>query len=425
MAVPRWCCGFVTLSRMDLTPQSLHSVEFREARRGGYNTRDVDDFIERVAAGVATSTRGCATPRRAEAAEERIADLQREIDEARRRPAAPEASETDETLRRTLVLAQRTADATIKEAKEEANRVLSEAREEAARTRAEAEAEARRGADSARVDAQAEVETLLANRDRLKSDLGALTRRIDDQPTSSAPASTRCSACSTIRRPSSRCRRSRWPTSTRPPAAPGRRAAGRAQRQRQRAARRPGRAPRRDHAAGAPAPRRWTSARRPSRCRSPCRATPAAAGCRPSCGRPPTSPWGRPGPAGPRCRPGAAVAPDPGSRPSEWGRAVFEPEPSRRRALPLRPPPRSPPAPPRAPPLGPPRLEGVPSAGGRGMGSTCGTHASSARSAQASGIRTRWRSWRSFRAAPARRARTGSVAARQFRMWNRMASCQW
>ena len=167
---------------MDLTPQSLHSVEFREARRGGYNTRDVDDFIERVAAGVAhLNERVRDAQSRAEAADVRINELQREIDEARRRPAAPEASETDETLRRTLVLAQRTADATIKEAKEEANRVLSEAREEAARTRAEAEAEARRGADSARVNAQAEVETLLSNRDKLKADLEALTRRIDDQ----------------------------------------------------------------------------------------------------------------------------------------------------------------------------------------------------------------------------------------------------
>ena len=167
---------------MDLTPQSLHSVEFREARRGGYNTRDVDDFIERVAAGVGhLNERARDAQSRAEAAEARINDLQHEVDEARRRPAAPEASETDETLRRTLVLAQRTADATIKEAKEEANRVLSEAREEAARTRAEAEAEARRGADSARVNAQAEVETLLSNRDKLKSDLEALTRRLDDQ----------------------------------------------------------------------------------------------------------------------------------------------------------------------------------------------------------------------------------------------------
>lgn len=171
---------------MELTPQTLHAVEFREARRGGYNTRDVDDFIERVAGGVGQlNERVREAQSRADAAEARLVEAQRELDEVRRRPAAPvpEVSETDETLRRTLVLAQRTADATIKEAKEEANRVLSEAREEAARTRAEAEAEARRGADNARVTAQQEVETLLSNRDKLKSDLDALTRRLDEQRT--------------------------------------------------------------------------------------------------------------------------------------------------------------------------------------------------------------------------------------------------
>ncbi|HET6951815.1 MAG TPA: DivIVA domain-containing protein [Acidimicrobiales bacterium] len=167
---------------MELTPQTLHSVEFREARRGGYNTRDVDDFIERVAAGVGhLNERVRSAEARAEAADGRIAEMQREVDEARRRPMAPEVSDTDETLRRTLVLAQRTADATIKEAKEEANRVLSEAREEAARTRAEAEAEARRGADSARVTAQAEVETLLANRDKLTVDIERLNKRLGEQ----------------------------------------------------------------------------------------------------------------------------------------------------------------------------------------------------------------------------------------------------
>jgi DivIVA domain-containing protein len=167
---------------MDLTPQSLHAVEFREARRNGYNTRDVDDFIERVAAGVGhLNDRLRAAEARAEAADARLIEAQRELDEARRRPPTPEASETDETLRRTLVLAQRTADATIKEAKEEANRVLSEAREEAARTRAEAEADARRGAESARVAAEAEVDTLLSNREKLRSDIEVLTKKLGEQ----------------------------------------------------------------------------------------------------------------------------------------------------------------------------------------------------------------------------------------------------
>ncbi len=167
---------------MELTPQALHAVEFREARKGGYNTRDVDDFIERVAGGVGQlSERVREAQARAEAAEARLVDAQRELDEARRRPMTPEAAETDETLRRTLVLAQRTADATIKEAKEEANRVLSEAREEAARTRAEAEADARRGAEGARMSAQAEVDSLITSRDALKSDVEMLTKRLGEQ----------------------------------------------------------------------------------------------------------------------------------------------------------------------------------------------------------------------------------------------------
>src|SRR5262245_37853586 len=167
---------------MELTPQALHAVEFREAKRRGYNTRDVDDFIERVASGVGQlHERLRETQARADGAEARLGDLQRELEEARRRPMTPEAAETDETLRRTLVLAQRTADATIKEAKEEANRVLSEAREEAARTRAEAEADARRGAESARAAAQAEVEALVADRDKLKIDFDVLTKRLGEQ----------------------------------------------------------------------------------------------------------------------------------------------------------------------------------------------------------------------------------------------------
>jgi len=167
---------------MELTPQALHAVEFREARRGGYNTRDVDDFIERVAAGVGQlQERMRDAQARAESADARVADAQRELEDARRRPMSPEAAETDETLRRTLVLAQRTADATVKEAKEEANRVLSEAREEAARTRAEAESDARRGAESARAAAEAEVESLLSSRDKLRSDVEVLSKRLADQ----------------------------------------------------------------------------------------------------------------------------------------------------------------------------------------------------------------------------------------------------
>jgi cell division initiation protein len=167
---------------MELTPQTLHAVEFREARRGGYNTRDVDDFLERVAAGVALlQDRLRDVMARAEGAEGRLADMQRQLEETQRRPAAPEVSETDDTLRRTLVLAQRTADATIKEAKDEAARLVSDARDELARTRSEIEEEARRGTEDARRAAEAEIEHLLEARDALNGDIDALNHHIEQQ----------------------------------------------------------------------------------------------------------------------------------------------------------------------------------------------------------------------------------------------------
>src|SRR5918996_622054 len=176
---------------MELTPQTLHAVEFREARRGGYNTRDVDDFLERVAAGVGQlheRLRDLAA--RADTAEARLLDTQRQFEELQRRPPAaapaapapaPRINETDDTLRRTLVLAQRTADATIKEARQEATRLLEEARAEASRTRASAEDEARRGAEQARVSVEAELDDLVGQRDALKADVDAMHRHLDDQ----------------------------------------------------------------------------------------------------------------------------------------------------------------------------------------------------------------------------------------------------
>ena len=116
---------------------------------------------------------------RAESAEMRVADAHRQLDEAQRRPN--DVTETDDTLRRTLVLAQRTADATIKEAKDEAARLLGEAREEAARTRAEIEAEARLGTEGARLAAEAEVEQLLEARDALQGDIESLNEALRRQ----------------------------------------------------------------------------------------------------------------------------------------------------------------------------------------------------------------------------------------------------
>jgi DivIVA domain-containing protein len=176
---------------MDVTPQLLHDVEFREAKRGGYNTQDVDEFLERLAVGLERQDAAVREARqRIEAAEARVAEAERRAALAEQR--ASETSDSDETLKRTLVLAQRTADAAIREAEEEAARTLSSAQDQAARlladahessarARAEAEDEARRAQHEAREMVLAEMQELEATRDQLRDDVDVLERHLEEQ----------------------------------------------------------------------------------------------------------------------------------------------------------------------------------------------------------------------------------------------------
>lgn len=180
-----------TIGRMDVTPQLLHDVEFREAKRGGYNTQDVDDFLERLAVGLERQDASVKEARqRIEAAEARAAEAERRAVQAEQR--ASDTSDSDETLKRTLVLAQRTADAAIREAEEQASKTLSSAQDQAARlladaqetsarARAEAEDDARRAQQDARDLVQAEMRELEAARDQLHDDVDVLERHLEEQ----------------------------------------------------------------------------------------------------------------------------------------------------------------------------------------------------------------------------------------------------
>ncbi len=111
-----------TIARMDLTAQVLHDVEFREAKRGGYNTQDVDEFLERLAVAVDRQDAQLREARQRVAAAESAHRGGRAPGRGRRAAAGGGQREADETLKRTLVLAQRTADAAIREAEERAAR---------------------------------------------------------------------------------------------------------------------------------------------------------------------------------------------------------------------------------------------------------------------------------------------------------------
>src|ERR1700722_667609 len=98
---------------MEVSARMLRDVEFRDRLRG-YDTDEVDEFLEKVAVGV----------------DEMHAELARVAERASRaeRDAEDVPVLDDEGIRRTLVLAQRTADLAIKEAHNEADSLLADAR---------------------------------------------------------------------------------------------------------------------------------------------------------------------------------------------------------------------------------------------------------------------------------------------------------
>jgi cell division initiation protein len=98
---------------MDVSPQLLRDVEFREKWRG-YSADEVDDFLERVAEGI-----------------EALHAQLREADERATRAERRVLETSDDDVRRALVLAQRTADAALAEAQEEADRRVAAAEEQA------------------------------------------------------------------------------------------------------------------------------------------------------------------------------------------------------------------------------------------------------------------------------------------------------
>jgi cell division initiation protein len=145
------------MTDMDVTPQLIEQFDFAEKFRG-YDPDQVDDFLERVGA---TLTRLGdelkAQTERAERAESALAEARSRLESAPAVAPAPEREPDDvEQATSTLVLAKRTAEAAINEARGEANKLLTEARAEADRFVAEARARRDEMMKEARDKAEAE-----------------------------------------------------------------------------------------------------------------------------------------------------------------------------------------------------------------------------------------------------------------------------
>jgi DivIVA domain-containing protein len=178
---------------MDFSPQTVRSAGFKTVKKG-YDPSEVDDFKEKVAAAIETAqNQATAMEARARAAVAKLQEVSQQVSTSSPTGAPPSTSDEDaETISRTLVLAQRTADNTIAQANADAESITVKARVDAttvidnARSMAdklldEARVEGRRSAESERIKAENEVQALLARRDFLLSDVDHLEHHVGAQ----------------------------------------------------------------------------------------------------------------------------------------------------------------------------------------------------------------------------------------------------
>lgn len=156
-------------ARMELTPELFEKIEFTE-RRKGYDTEQVETFLEQAGTALAqmlarvrhTEERAAHAEARLTAAEQKLSQADQVLAEADRRvqqaeqrmqqvasqqaAGAAAASRADEQAEveqaaKTLLMARRTADATVNEARGQAQTIVEEARSRAERQLQAAEAE--------------------------------------------------------------------------------------------------------------------------------------------------------------------------------------------------------------------------------------------------------------------------------------------
>jgi len=147
----------------------------------------VDEYLERVAVDAeALQEQLRQANERTKQAAERIAQLEGKL--AEREEAGPAEREptqavTDDTLQRTLLMAQQFVDQTKEEAAAEARETVLKAEDHARRLMADAEARARSVTDSASQELREEVDRLKVLRTRLAEDAQLMSEHIESERT--------------------------------------------------------------------------------------------------------------------------------------------------------------------------------------------------------------------------------------------------
>src|SRR5262249_2920588 len=158
----------------------------------GYDPDEVRSYLNQLAASIESmQSHTSAMEARARAAVSRLQEIAAQTPSQSHEPAGPSHEET-ETISRTLLLAQRTADQTVADAESKAKSIneaaeadarnaMENAQSTAARMVADAKAEARRAGEGQRLEVEGEVQALLARREFLLSDVDHLEQHIVTQ----------------------------------------------------------------------------------------------------------------------------------------------------------------------------------------------------------------------------------------------------
>jgi cell division initiation protein len=177
---------------MEMSPQHVRSAEFKIVRKGA-DPDEVRVFLNEVADELERAqNESTAMEARARAAVARLQEVSESGAVSAPTTSVDASADEAETISRTLLLAQRTADTTIAEARGQATRIVSAANDEAAATLDstremaaqmidEARYEARRAGETQRISISSEVEALKARRDFLESDIHQLELFLTEQ----------------------------------------------------------------------------------------------------------------------------------------------------------------------------------------------------------------------------------------------------
>ena len=159
---------------------SLRTVEFRQTLRG-YHIDDVDEYLERVAVDAeALQEQVRQAGERLKQAAERIAQLEGMLQEVQLQPQTSVAV-SDDTLQRTLVLAQKFVDQTQAEAEAQARILVADAEDRARRLLGEAEQRAKSVTEDTERHLREEITRLESIRAQLAGDVETISRHMENE----------------------------------------------------------------------------------------------------------------------------------------------------------------------------------------------------------------------------------------------------